>query len=306
MAEPGSGVHPPAMPTPQPGILAPVPRVARYLRLQRGAGVGPSAASAALARLARASGGEDRVVGLGASLVAALGGAVPPLRPFPALAGPGPSVPSTPADLWVWLRGDDRGDLVHATRAVEAAAGDAFEVEEVVDAFQHRDSRDLTGFVDGTENPAGDDAAAAAVASGLGPGLDGSSFVAVQRWEHDLDAFEELSERARDRVIGRRLRDDVELDDAPEDAHVKRTEQEETGFVVRRSMPWSDPDGEGLVFVAFGRDFDAFEAQLRRMVGLPDGLVDRLFTISRPVDGAYYWCPPRGDDGGLDLRALGL
>jgi putative iron-dependent peroxidase len=70
-------------------------------------------------------------------------------------------------------------------------------------------------------------------------------------------------------------------------------------------MPWSDGAGGGLVFTAFGASFDAFEAQLRRMAGLDDGVVDALFRFTRPVTGDYYWCPPmRGSL--LDLRAAGI
>ncbi len=73
--------------------------------------------------------------------------------------------------------------------------------------------------------------------------------------------------------------------------------------MLRRSMPWADEDGEGLVFVAFGKSFDAFEAVMRRMVGLEDGIVDALFDFTRPVLGAYFWCPPVAD-GVLDLSTL--
>ena len=75
--------------------------------------------------------------------------------------------------------------------------------------------------------------------------------------------------------------------------------------MVRRSMPWADERGEGLVFVAFGRSLAAFEAVLGRMVGAEDGIVDALFRFTRPLSGAAFWCPPaRGE--GLDLRALGI
>ena len=63
--------------------------------------------------------------------------------------------------------------------------------------------------------------------------------------------------------------------------------------------------GVGLMFVAFGKSFDAFEAQMRRMVGQEDGIVDALFRISRPLTGANFWCPPMRN-GRLDLRALKL
>ena len=70
-------------------------------------------------------------------------------------------------------------------------------------------------------------------------------------------------------------------------------------------MTWADSSGEGLMFVAFGSSHDAFAAQMRRMVGQDDGIVDGLFRFSRPVTGSYYWCPPV-IDGHLDLSRLDL
>jgi putative iron-dependent peroxidase len=72
---------------------------------------------------------------------------------------------------------------------------------------------------------------------------------------------------------------------------------------MRRSLPWNDATRAGLMFVAFGRSLDAFEAQLNRMVGAEDGIVDALFRFTKPVTGAYFWCPPV-QRGRLDFRAL--
>ena len=130
----------------------------------------------------------------------------------------------------------------------------------------------------------------------------------MQRWVHELDRFQNMSQTDQDHTIGRRRSDNEEIDDAPESAHVKRTAQESfdpEAFLLRRSMPWSGPNAEGLVFVAFGHSLDAFEAQLRRMVGLEDGVVDALFRFTRPVTGSAFWCPPV-DGGRLDLSALGF
>ena len=80
------------------------------------------------------------------------------------MSGPGVDVPSTPAALWLWLRGDDRGELLHRARQLEAALLPAFYLRDAVDAFQYQDSRDLTGYEDGTENPK--DAAAEAAGAG--------------------------------------------------------------------------------------------------------------------------------------------
>ncbi len=167
---------------------------------------------------------------------------------------------------------------------------------------------DLTGYEDGTENPEGDDAGDAAIVQGAGSALDGSSFVAVQQWIHDLDRFNAKAQGERDDIIGRRLSDNEELDEAPVSAHVKRTAQESfdpEAFVVRRSLPWADAHGEGLMFVAFGKSLDAFEAQLRRMAGQEDGVIDGLFRFTRPISGSYFWCPPVSD-GKLDLATLGI
>ena len=177
-----------------------------------------------------------------------------------------------------------------------------------MDGFKFDRGLDLTGYEDGTENPQGDAALEAAIVGRAETGLDGSSFVATQQWVHDLDHFEAMPEGERDNIIGRRISDNEELDDAPASAHVKRTAQESfdpEAFVVRRSMPWADADGEGLMFVAFGKSLDAFEAQLRRMTGQEDGFIDGLFRFSRPISGGYFWCPPVSN-GCLDLSAMGI
>ncbi len=274
------------MPTPQPGILAPLPPHARYLVFSLEPDTDARAGLAALQDLVD---GEHIVAGIGQAPLSAIGRKVPGLKPFPPLAGPGVDIPSTPAALWLWLRGSDRGDLLLQSRRVEHALAPAFRLLEAWDAFKHGSGRDLTGYEDGTENPEGDEAVAAAIAA------DGSSLVAVQRWVHNFGRYEAMQPEERDDCIGRRRSDNEELDDAPESAHVKRTAQESfspEAFVVRRSMPWNAGPDAGLMFVAFGHTTDAFQAQLRRMIGLEDGIVDALFRFTRPVSGAYFWCPP--------------
>jgi putative iron-dependent peroxidase len=292
-------------PNAQPGILQPVPAGGRHLLFTL---TQPAQARAALAAFAPLADGEAAVVGLGPQLVRALGRMLPGLREFPALAVSGTEIPATPTALWVWLRGADRGELVLAAHRMEQTLAPAFALERVIDTFQYGSGRDLTGYEDGTENPEDAAAIAAARVRGAGAGYDGASFAAVQPWLHDFDAFERLAPAARDAAIGRRLRDNEELADAPASAHVKRTAQESfapPAFVLRRSMPWARDTQAGLMFLAFGQSLDAFEAQLRRMAGQDDGIADALFGFSKPVTGAYFWCPPmRG--GQLDLSAIGI
>jgi putative iron-dependent peroxidase len=287
--------------------------VGRYLLFTLADDASPASLRHSLARLQPLVDGTHTLLALGPQLVQALGASVPGLREFPALQGPGVSVPSSPTAMLCWLRGDEKGDLLLQARAIEKAVAPALHFHRAVDGFRHKlgasgHGHDLTGYEDGTENPEGDAAAAAALVHGQGPGLDGGSFMAVQQWVHDMDAFDAMAPQARDDMMGRRLRDNQELDDAPASAHVKRTAQESfspEAFVLRRSMPWALGHKMGLMFVAFGCTLDAYEAQMRRMAGLDDGIVDGIFQISKPVTGSYLWCPPMAG-GQPDLRQLGM
>ncbi len=289
--------------TPQPGILAPLPPHARYITLQLRADAQPHDCLRALAAQAT---GEGLVVGLGPDLVQRLGGQIDGLKTFAGVQGARMALPQTPASLWLWLRGDDRGELHHRGRRLQTLLAPAFDVLEITDAFVHAGGRDLTGYEDGTENPEGE----AAVAASLVPDgpLASSSFVAVQRWQHNMARFDSMSRQQQNDCIGRERDTNEELDDAPASAHVKRTAQEDfepEAFMLRRSMPWLQGNDSGLVFVAFGHSFYAFEVQLRRMSGAEDGISDGLFRFTKPVTGSYFWCPAVRN-GQLDLRAAGL
>jgi putative iron-dependent peroxidase len=288
----------------QPGILAtPVPPQARHLFF---ALESTEALPGAIDKLVQLIDGKSAVVGFGESLVQALGGQIEGLRTFPALTGVGVDNPSTQHALWCWLHGEDRGELLHRSRAIEAALAPALRLVQMTEAFRYKTGHDLTGYEDGTENPHDEAAVAAALVGEGTDGLHGGSFAAIQQWQHDLEGFAAMPAQEQDHIIGRRKSDNEELEDAPESAHVKRTAQESfapEAFVVRRSMPWVEGDRAGLMFLAFGYSLDAFEVQLRRMSGLEDGIVDGIYRMSRPITGGYYWCPPL-KGGRLDLRAL--
>ncbi|MBI4989297.1 MAG: Dyp-type peroxidase [Rhodocyclales bacterium] len=284
-------------PASQPGILAAVPPCGLSLTFRLALEADPRPA---LARLREGFDPERGVIGFGEPLVRALGATVPGLRVFPSLSGPACSVPSTQAALWLLLRGEARGALFDAGERLKALLVPAFVLEDAMDTFLYDGGRDLTGYEDGTENPKDAAAIEAALAA------DGASFVAVQRWVHDLAHFNAHSPAERDAMIGRRRADNKELDDAPASAHVKRSAQESfepPAFMLRRSMPWATAHEQGLEFIAFGHSPDAFEQVMRRMAGQEDGGGDALFTFSRPLTGGYYWCPPV-KAGRLDLSLI--
>jgi putative iron-dependent peroxidase len=263
---------------------------------------------AALQRLSELTNAEHLVVGAGLPLAVALGVTIPGLRAFPTLRGAGHPFPSTQCALWMFIAAANDSDLFDRARTAYLAVADSFVVRQDVGAFQYRGGRDLSGYEDGTENPKGDKAIEAAIVSGAGAGLDGGSFVAVQRWKHDLTGFLSLPESARDEFIGRELRTNEELASAPASAHVKRAAQESfspPSFLLRRSMPWGGVIEHGLYFVAYGASLDTYERILTRIAGLEDGVVDGLFALSHAESGGYYFCPPvRG--GKLDWTALGI
>ncbi|WP_248920359.1 Dyp-type peroxidase [Pseudomonas entomophila] len=287
----------------QPGLLAtPVPAHARHLFFALDA---VEALPAVLDQLLPQVDGKTLILAVGAPLAKALGREVPGLRSFPQLEAVVEN-PATQHALWLWLRGEERGELFLRAQALQQALAPALRLVDSLEGFLHRGGHDLTGYEDGTENPVDEDAVAAAIVPGDVPGLAGSSFAAFQLWKHDLNYFKSLPQVEQDNIIGRRLSDNEELDDAPESAHVKRTAQESfepEAFVVRRSLAWADERGAGLAFVALGHSLDAFEVQLRRMSGLEDGVIDGLYRFSRPLSGGYYWCPPLTETG-ADLRLL--
>jgi len=287
---------------PQSAILEPPPAAARFVSFALAAGADAAEVPRALAALPV---DPKTVVGLGLPLLKGAGRAPAGLRGFPADL---PAFPATQCALWLYLAHGDGGQMFDAGRAFARRFAGALTIVEEVDAFGYRGGRDLSGFEDGTANPVGDAAVAAAIIAGRGPGLDGGSFVAVQRWVHNLEAVERMSVAARSAAVGRDLETNEELADAPASAHVKRTEQESfadpPGFILRRSMPYGGVGEHGLNFVAYGESLDRFERQLRRMSGCDDGIPDGILSFTRAVSGSYYFCPPVRA-GRYDLRALG-
>ena len=275
--------------------------------LSLGLSLAPGAdAVRALKRLAAGFDPGWGTIGMGEPLVRLLDRTVPGLATFPAMSAPGAGVPSIQHAMWMMLAGRTQGEIFATLQKVEALLGADLAIADRMPTF-HNASHDLTGYEDGTENPKGAKAVKAAIVES-GAGLAGSSFVAVQRWVHDLGHFNSLSQGKRDAIIGRRLHTNEEIATAPRSAHIKRTTQEDfepNGFMLRRSMSFATGTAKGLEFICYVAHLDTFERQMRRMAGLDDGIADGLFRFSRPVTGGYYWCPPLVR-GGLDLRLLGV
>ncbi|MDH5749785.1 MAG: Dyp-type peroxidase, partial [Rhodospirillales bacterium] len=162
--------------------------------------------------------------------------------------------------------------------------------------FLYRDSRDLTGFIDGTANPKGGDIQIAALIP-EGSNEAGGALMLSQRWVHDLEAFGKVPVAEQERIIGRTKPDSIELegDAMPPDSHVSRTDVkvgEIAQKIYRRSFPIGTAAEHGLYFLAFACDIGRFQVQLERMFGVAgDGVHDRLIEFSKPVTGSYWFAP---------------
>jgi putative iron-dependent peroxidase len=218
------------------------------------------------------------------------------------------TAPSTPGDLLFHIRAERYDLCFQLERMVLDALGDAVVVVDETAAFRYFDSRDLLGFVDGTANPAGADIADAAVVGDEDPAFAGGSYVVVQRYLHDLDAWGALGVEEQQRIIGRTKLDNVELDSATEARPSHKTLATvldgaggEYG-ILRDNMPYGSPGrGEfGTYFIGYSARLWVTERMLLNMfVGAGHGTSDRMLDFSRAVTGTTFFAPSRDALGAL-------
>lgn len=156
------------------------------------------------------------------------------------------------------------------------------------------DSRDMTGFIDGTENPKGDQdrREVAIIADGE---FAGGSMVLLQRYVHRLDAWEDTSVAEQEKVFGRSKVDSIEMEDVPAHSHVGRVDIKENGKglkILRQSLPYGSVSGDhGLLFIAYCHSQNVYHTLLESMYGERDGQTDELLRFTQPVTGAYFFAP---------------
>jgi putative iron-dependent peroxidase len=200
------------------------------------------------------------------------------------------TMPATQHDAVLWLSGSAYDVVFDTARsAISELAGLAV-VEEETSSWPYRHDRDLTGFIDGTENPTLIEAPGLVLVPEDRPGAGGTVLL-LQKWVHDAPAWEALSVPEQERVMGRTKADSVELDDKPADSHVASTDQERFGDIFRRNMPYGTVTDHGTMFVGFAAEQRPLAAMLESMAGLVSGERDALTQYTRPLTGAYYFVP---------------
>ncbi|UTO19393.1 MULTISPECIES: Dyp-type peroxidase [Acinetobacter] len=210
------------------------------------------------------------------------------------------NMPVEPADIFIHIA-SARADICFAmSQAFFAGIQTKVEVLDERPCFRFFDGRDMTGFIDGTENPQfPDDRAETALLPEDAEAFADGSFIFAQRYIHDLAKWQQLKVDAQEQVFGRTKLESIELDDdiKPQNAHIARTviedEDGEEMEILRHSLPYGDGKGEqGLFFVAYTNNLSIIDAMLQRMFGTSgDGIHDRLLHFTTAIDGAYYFAP---------------
>lgn len=221
------------------------------------------------------------------------------LTPFPAMNSDDRVAPTNSYDIYIEIR-SDRADVNHiVSTKVCQLFGDSVELIEQVQAFRFLDGRDLTGFVDGTENPKGlHRREVALVKDKDDANFAGGSYLHTQRYQHNLTLWGSLAEHEQEEVYGRTKLDNVEFDsvDKALTAHTKRTslkdDQGKSIEILRQSMPYGDMKRKGLFFVSYCHSSKPFELMLKSMIhGDGHGHCDHLLKYTEAETGSAFFAP---------------
>jgi porphyrinogen peroxidase len=199
------------------------------------------------------------------------------------------TMPATQHDAVLWISGSAYDVVFDVARMAIRSLGEIATVAEETSSWPYQHDRDLTGFIDGTENPSLIDAPDVVVIAD-GPGA-GGTILLLQKWAHEAQAWESLTDEEQERVMGRTKLDSIELDDKPSDSHVASTDQDELGKVFRRNMPYGTVTDHGTMFVGFCAQQQPLADMLESMAGLDDGTRDALTRYTQPLTGSYYFVP---------------
>lgn len=203
--------------------------------------------------------------------------------------------PATQRDILIHIQSLRHDVNFTLAQAALSAFGEALKVKEETHGFRWVEDRDLSGFVDGTENPQGEQREAVAI---IADGAHrGGSYVLSQRWVHNLKMFNRLAVEKQEQIIGRTKVDNEELegDARPATSHVARVDLKENGKglkILRQSLPYGTASGpHGLYFLSYCATLHNIEQQLLSMFGETDGKFDAMLRFTKPATGSYFYAP---------------
>ena len=243
----------------------------------------------------------DAIVGIGSQLWDRLFPQLPRpkrLREFQPIDGPKHVAPKTPGDILLHLRAPHIDICFEMAKQVAIALEGEVDYQFELHAFKFFDERDLLGFVDGSQNPEGEDAWSAVVIGDDDPAYAGGSYVVTQKYLHDMTAWDALTVEEQEKVIGRTKLDDIQLEDLPVNSHVNAntivlpdgTQRE----IYRENMPFGNVSENefGTFYIAYSNDPAVQDIMLYRMfIGDPPGNTDRILDFSTAVTGNLFFVP---------------
>ncbi len=203
-------------------------------------------------------------------------------------------MPATQHDALVWMSGSAYDMVFDMARTVIQELSGKAMLKEETSGWSYQHDKDLTGFVDGSENPTLLDAPTYALLPDSEVGAAGSILL-LQKWIHKTAQWEALPKEKQELVMGRTKAESIELEDKPVDSHVARTDQDKFGHIFRRNMPYGNVESHGTVFVGLSAEQHRLSEMLKSMAGLLDGTRDALTLYTEPLTGAYYFIPPVED-----------
>lgn len=243
------------------------------------------------------------VAGIGRALWDRLGASRPSeLTSFAPIQGAVHAAPATPGDLLFHIRAERPDLCFEFERILLDNLGASVTVVDEVTGFRYFDARDLLGFVDGTANPTSHDLHDSALVGDEDSEFAGGSYVVVQKYLHDLDAWRKIATPTQEEIVGRTKIDNIELDDddAPRKSHKSlATIVDADGNehdILRDNMPFGRPGHQefGTYFIGYSRYLWVIEKMLQRMfIGDPPGAYDRLLDVSTPHTGTTFFAPSR-------------
>ena len=222
------------------------------------------------------------------------------LHPMKAFKGAKHTAPATPGDLLLHIRATRTDACFELAMRIREQLGDAVVPVDEVHGFRYLDARSMVGFVDGTENPQGQEAVEATLIGDEDPAYAGGSYVIVQKYIHDMAAWNALPVAEQEKVIGRTKYDDIEMDDEvkPTNSHIAlNVIEDEDGneqAILRANLPFGNPSRNeyGTFFIGYARSLEIIEQMLTNMfIGRPEGNYDRLLDYSRAVTGTAFFVP---------------
>lgn len=200
------------------------------------------------------------------------------------------TMPATQHDLVLWFTSSAYDYIFDFTRDAVHALASVARISDETTSWPYHGKLDLTGFVDGTENPKLTEAPEVVLIPDGKPGAAGSVLL-LQKWPHDAEKWQAVPVEKQELIIGRTKAESTELDPKPADAHAAKTDQDVFGKILRRNMPYGRYTKHGTMFVGFSADQSRLIKMLESMAGLIGGQRDALTFYTKPISGAYYFVP---------------